>query len=105
MVLKPDPGNPQELYLGSLRALGIDTQRHDVRFVEDNWENPALGAWGLGWEVWMDGELMQHRSVSEDWRLDATFGGLRHQMRMQARRSHSSRISSKLAATPWRSPA
>ena len=56
VVLKPDPGNPQELYLGSLQALGIDTRAHDVRFVEDNWENPALGAWGLGWEVWMDGE-------------------------------------------------
>lgn len=58
VILKPDPGNPQDLYLGSLKALGIDTDRHDVRFVEDNWENPALGAWGLGWEVWMDGELV-----------------------------------------------
>lgn len=55
VILKPDPGNPQELYLSSLKALGIDTQKHDVRFVEDNWENPALGAWGLGWEVWLDG--------------------------------------------------
>jgi len=55
VILKPDPGNPQELYLGSIRALGIDTERHDVRFVEDNWESPALGAWGLGWEVWLDG--------------------------------------------------
>ena len=55
MILKPDPGRPQELYLGSLEALGIDTRAHDVRFVEDNWENPTLGAWGLGWEVWMDG--------------------------------------------------
>jgi glycyl-tRNA synthetase len=55
VILKPDPGNPQELYLGSLEALGIDTRAHDVRFVEDNWENPALGAWGLGWEVWLDG--------------------------------------------------
>ncbi len=51
VILKPDPGNPQELYLGSLAALGIDTTAHDVRFVEDNWESPALGAWGLGWEV------------------------------------------------------
>ena len=57
VILKPDPGNPQELYLKSLKALGIDTQKHDVRFVEDNWENPALGAWGLGWEVWLDGKL------------------------------------------------
>jgi glycyl-tRNA synthetase len=56
VILKPDPGRPQELYLGSLEALGIDTSAHDVRFVEDNWENPTLGAWGLGWEVWMDGE-------------------------------------------------
>lgn len=56
VILKPDPGNPQELYLGSLKALGIDTKQHDIRFVEDNWENPALGAWGLGWEVWLDGE-------------------------------------------------
>eukprot|EP00850_Spirogloea_muscicola_P023863 SM000397S15169 [mRNA] locus=s397:35679:43415:- [translate_table: standard] len=55
VILKPDPGNPQELYLGSLAALGIDTAAHDVRFVEDNWESPVLGAWGLGWEVWMDG--------------------------------------------------
>ncbi len=55
VVLKPDPGNPQELYLGSLRALGIDVHAHDVRFVEDNWASPALGAWGLGWEVWLDG--------------------------------------------------
>eukprot|EP00887_Chlorella_sp_A99_P006103 scaffold22.g6103.t1 len=50
VILKPDPGNPQELYLGSLEALGIDTRAHDVRFVEDNWESPVLGAWGLGWE-------------------------------------------------------
>ena len=56
VILKPDPGNPQELYLDSLRALGIDPSVHDVRFVEDNWEAPALGAWGLGWEVWLDGQ-------------------------------------------------
>jgi glycyl-tRNA synthetase len=55
VILKPDPGNPQELYLGSLVALGIDVAAHDVRFVEDNWASPALGAWGLGWEVWLDG--------------------------------------------------
>ncbi|KAI5082111.1 hypothetical protein GOP47_0001854 [Adiantum capillus-veneris] len=55
VILKPDPGNSQELYLGSLAALGIDIRAHDVRFVEDNWESPVLGAWGLGWEVWMDG--------------------------------------------------
>ena len=56
VILKPDPGNPQELYLGSLEAIGLDLTRHDVRFVEDNWESPALGAWGLGWEVWLDGQ-------------------------------------------------
>ncbi len=55
VILKPDPGNPQELYLESLRAIGIDTDLHDIRFVEDNWESPALGAWGLGWEVWLNG--------------------------------------------------
>ncbi len=56
VILKPDPGNPQELYLGSLAALGINPREHDIRFVEDNWESPALGAWGLGWEVWLDGQ-------------------------------------------------
>lgn len=55
VVLKPNPANIQELYLGSLQALGIDTLTHDVRFVEDNWESPTLGAWGLGWEVWLNG--------------------------------------------------
>ncbi len=55
VVLKPDPGNPQELFLASLEALGIDIDAHDVRFVEDNWANPATGSWGLGWEVWLDG--------------------------------------------------
>ncbi|MER5750823.1 glycine--tRNA ligase [Streptomyces sp. NPDC002088] len=55
VILKPEPGNAQELFLGSLRALGIDTAAHDIRFVEDNWASPALGAWGLGWEVWLDG--------------------------------------------------
>ena len=56
VILKPDPGNPQELYLASLEALGINQREHDIRFVEDNWESPALGAWGLGWEVWLDGQ-------------------------------------------------
>lgn len=56
VILKPDPGNPQELYLASLEALGIFPREHDIRFVEDNWESPALGAWGLGWEVWLDGQ-------------------------------------------------
>lgn len=55
VVLKPNPPNIQELYLGSLQALGIDPLIHDIRFVEDNWESPTLGAWGLGWEVWLNG--------------------------------------------------
>jgi glycyl-tRNA synthetase len=56
VILKPDPGNPQELYLESLQTLGIDPRQHDIRFVEDNWEQPAISAWGLGWEVWLDGQ-------------------------------------------------
>ena len=61
VILKPAPTESQELYLGSLRALGIDTALHDIRFVEDDWESPTLGAWGLGWEVWLDGmEVSQY---------------------------------------------
>jgi glycyl-tRNA synthetase len=56
VILKPDPGNPQEIYLESLKAMGIDPAKHDIRFVEDNWQQPAIGAWGLGWEVWLDGQ-------------------------------------------------
>lgn len=55
VILKPSPSNIQDLYLGSLKRLGLDTSIHDVRFVEDNWESPTLGAWGLGWEVWLNG--------------------------------------------------
>ena len=55
VVLKPAPANILELYLGSLEALGFDLKQNDVRFVEDDWENPTLGAWGLGWEVWLNG--------------------------------------------------
>ena len=55
VILKPSPENVQELYLKSLEVLGIDPLKHDIRFVEDNWESPTLGAWGLGWEVWRDG--------------------------------------------------
>ena len=71
VILKPDPGNPQELYLESLRAMGIDLEAHDVRFVEDNWESPALGAWGLGWEVWLDGlEITQFTYFQQAGGLD-----------------------------------
>ena len=55
VIMKPSPDNIQELYLESLESLGIDPKQHDIRFVEDNWESPTLGAWGLGWEVWLDG--------------------------------------------------
>ena len=55
VIMKPAPATIQELYLKSLEVLGIDVEAHDIRFVEDNWESPVLGAWGLGWEVWMDG--------------------------------------------------
>ncbi len=55
VLLKPSPDNFQELYLGSLEALGFDTLVHDIRFVEDDWESPTLGAWGLGWEIWLNG--------------------------------------------------
>jgi glycyl-tRNA synthetase len=61
VIIQPDPGNPQELYLGSLFAIGLKREEHDIRFVEDNWESPALGSWGLGWEVWLDGmEISQY---------------------------------------------
>lgn len=55
VILKPSPEDVQDLYLNSLRVIGIDPLKHDIRFVEDNWEAPTLGAWGLGWEVWLDG--------------------------------------------------
>jgi glycyl-tRNA synthetase alpha chain len=55
VILKPAPADSQQLYLDSLAAIGIDASRHDIRFVEDDWESPTLGAWGLGWEVWLDG--------------------------------------------------
>ncbi|WP_418790675.1 glycine--tRNA ligase subunit alpha [Phosphitispora sp. TUW77] len=55
VILKPNPDNVLEIYLDSLKAIGIDPEQHDIRFVEDNWESPTLGAWGLGWEVWLDG--------------------------------------------------
>ena len=61
VLLKPSPVNSQDLYLGSLQAIGLNPQDHDIRFVEDDWESPTLGAWGLGWEVWCDGmEVSQY---------------------------------------------
>lgn len=55
VILKPSPADVQDLYLNSLKEIGIDPLKHDIRFIEDNWESPTLGAWGLGWEVWLDG--------------------------------------------------
>jgi glycyl-tRNA synthetase alpha chain len=66
VVMKPSPADIQERYLASLAALGIDAQEHDIRFVEDDWESPTLGAWGLGWEVWLDGmEITQFTYFQE----------------------------------------
>jgi glycyl-tRNA synthetase len=56
VILKPDPGNPVELFIQSLEAIGFDPRQHDIRLVEDNWEQPAISAWGLGWEIWLDGQ-------------------------------------------------
>src|SRR5213079_1516831 len=66
VILKPSPADSQELYLQSLRELGVDPKAHDIRFVEDDWESPTLGAWGLGWEVWLDGmEITQFTYFQE----------------------------------------
>jgi len=71
VILKPNPPNLQELYLGSLEAIGIDPLVHDIRFVEDDWENPTVGAWGLGWEVWCDGmEITQYTYFQQVGGLD-----------------------------------
>ncbi len=71
VVIKPSPADIQDLYLGSLFALGIDPLVHDIRFVEDNWESPTLGAWGLGWEVWLDGmEVTQFTYFQQTGGLD-----------------------------------
>ena len=72
-LLKPSPDNIQELYLGSLKAIGIDPLKHDIRFVEDNWESPTLGAWGLGWEIWLNGmEVSQFTYFQQVGGLDCT---------------------------------
>jgi len=71
VVLKPNPPDMQALYLGSLEAVGIDPALHDIRFVEDDWENPTVGAWGLGWEVWCDGmEVTQYTYFQQVGGLD-----------------------------------
>jgi glycyl-tRNA synthetase alpha chain len=71
VILKPNPPDMQELYLGSLEAVGVDPTLHDIRFVEDDWENPTVGAWGLGWEVWCDGmEISQYTYFQQVGGLD-----------------------------------
>jgi len=71
VLLKPNPADMQDVYLGSLAAVGIDTAVHDIRFVEDDWENPTVGAWGLGWEVWCDGmEVTQYTYFQQVGGLD-----------------------------------
>lgn len=73
VIMKPSPDNIQELYLNSLKALGLDPLKHDIRFVEDNWENPTLGAAGLGWEVWLDGmEITQFTYFQQIGGLEAS---------------------------------
>jgi len=73
VILKPAPSNILDLYIESLRTLGINPQAHDIRFVEDDWENPTLGAWGLGWEVWLDGmEVTQFTYFQQVGGLDCT---------------------------------
>ena len=73
VLLKPSPEDVQDLYLGSLRALGLKPEEHDIRFVEDDWEGPTLGAWGLGWEVWMDGmEITQFTYFQQAGGIDLT---------------------------------
>jgi glycyl-tRNA synthetase alpha chain len=72
VIMKPSPDNIQELYLDSLKELGINPEEHDIRFVEDNWESPTLGAWGLGWEVWLDGmEVTQFTYFQQVGGIDA----------------------------------
>jgi glycyl-tRNA synthetase alpha chain len=73
VILKPNPENMQDLYLGSLDAIGLDLRTHDIRFVEDDWENPTVGAWGLGWEVWCDGmEVSQYTYFQQVGGLDVS---------------------------------
>ena len=87
VALKPAPADIQDLYLGSLKELGIDPKVHDIRFVEDDWENPTLGAWGLGWEVWLNGmEVTQFTYFQQVGGIDCapvlgeiTYGDVYHQ--------------------------
>jgi tetrameric-type glycyl-tRNA synthetase alpha subunit len=104
VILKPSPPDLQQLYLGSLAAIGIDFTKHDIRFVEDDWESPTLGAWGLGWEVWCDGmEVTQFTYFQQVGGFDCkpvagelTYGLERLAMRMSA--------SSAPTISKWRTP-
>src|SRR5437588_10585977 len=95
VILKPAPADSQDLYLKSLAALGIDASKHDIRFVEDDWESPTLGAWGLGWEVWLDGmEVPQFTYFQEVGSLackpvlgEITYGLERRAMYLQGKES------------------
>ncbi len=95
VILKPNPDDLQDLYLGSLRAIGLDPAVHDIRFVEDDWENPTVGAWGLGWEVWCDGmEVTQYTYFQQVGGLDVdlvagelTYGLERLSLYLQGRES------------------
>ena len=95
VIMKPSPADFQDLYLGSLQYLGFDLQEHDIRFVEDNWESPTLGAWGLGWEVWLNGmEVTQFTYFQQVGGLDCrpvsgeiTYGLERIAMYLQAKES------------------
>jgi glycyl-tRNA synthetase alpha chain len=95
VLMKPSPADIQELYLGSLRYLGFDLLEHDIRFVEDNWESPTLGAWGLGWEVWLNGmEVTQFTYFQQVGGLDCrpvsgeiTYGLERIAMYLQGKKS------------------
>src|SRR6056297_3527573 len=95
VILKPAPSNAQDIFLQSLYALGIDPSEHDIRFVEDDWESPTLGAWGLGWEIWLDGmEITQFTYFQqvggidlEPVSLELTYGLERICMYLQAKES------------------
>jgi glycyl-tRNA synthetase alpha chain len=94
VAIKPSPDDIQELYLDSLRAIGIDPNVHDIRFVEDNWESPSLGAWGLGWEVWLNGmEITQFTYFQQVGGLECrpvtgeiTYGDVYHQNEVEQSR-------------------
>ena len=87
VILKPSPANIQEVYLKSLQSLGVDPMRHDIRFVEDDWEAPTLGAWGLGWEVWLDGlEITQFTYFQQAGGIEVSARGGRDHLRHRAHR-------------------